>query len=64
MFRTIQNINARGVTVLLVEQNAHLSLQVAHRAYLIETGRIVREDSAANLLNDENIQNELLGVGR
>ncbi|MGB7755703.1 MAG: ABC transporter ATP-binding protein [Salinisphaera sp.] len=63
VFQTIRDINARGVTVLLVEQNAHLSLQVAHRAYLIETGRIVREDDADTLLHDENLQKELLGAG-
>ncbi|MDA3921986.1 MAG: ABC transporter ATP-binding protein [Salinisphaera sp.] len=63
VFKTIRDINARGVTVLLVEQNAHLSLQVAHRAYLIETGRIVREDDADTLLHDENLQKEMLGAG-
>lgn len=63
VFETIRSINAHGVTVLLVEQNAHLSLQVAHRGYLIETGRIVREDTADTLLQDQNLQKEMLGAG-
>lgn len=61
VFRTIREINESGVTVLLVEQNAHMSLQVANRAYLIETGRIIRTDDAATLLSDDRFQRELLG---
>lgn len=63
VFQTIKNINSRGVTVLLVEQNAHLSLQVAHRAYLLETGRVIREDTGENLLHDQSVRKELLGAG-
>jgi len=43
IFEVIQRINQKGVTVLLVEQNAHIALQVANRGYVIETGRVVME---------------------
>ena len=54
-------IHRRGVSVLLVEQNARQALQVAHRAYLLETGKIVMEGPAAELAQDPKGQRGLLG---
>jgi branched-chain amino acid transport system ATP-binding protein len=62
VFRTIEAINKQGVTVLLVEQNVNLSLRIAHRAYLLETGRIIRTDTSANLLKDDTFRSALLGA--
>ena len=50
IFRIIQDINRQGTTILLVEQNARMALRVAHRGYVIQTGRIVLHDAAAELL--------------
>ncbi|CEK14130.1 ABC transporter ATP-binding protein [Chthonomonas calidirosea] len=61
IFRVIQEINASGVTILLVEQNANQALRIAHRGYVIETGRIVLEDKAANLLNNPLVRSAYLG---
>lgn len=63
MFERIVELNKkRGQTIVLVEQNAYLALSVAHRAYVLKTGAIVREDTGANLLNDPSIQEDYLGV--
>lgn len=62
IFEVIQRINQSGVTILLVEQNAHISLQVAHRGYLIETGRVVLEGKASRLLEDDYIKKAYLGL--
>ena len=61
IFRTIQEINASGVTVLLVEQNAHMALSIAGRGYVLETGRVVVADEAANLLRNEDVKHAYLG---
>jgi branched-chain amino acid transport system ATP-binding protein len=61
IFNTISEINQQGTTILLVEQNAHMSLQIAHRGYVLETGRIVLEDTAQNLLNDKQVKEAYLG---
>ena len=61
IFRTIVEINRRGVTILLVEQNAHMALAIAHRGYVLETGRVRLEDRAANLLQNEDVKNAYLG---
>ncbi len=61
VFQTIQEINRRGITVLLVEQNARKSLQIAQRAYVLETGNIVMSDTAANLLENEQVKQAYLG---
>ena len=53
MFEAIQRINAAGTTVLLAEQNAYAALKIAHRAYVMESGRIVREGKPAELLADD-----------
>lgn len=61
IFETIRALNAEGLSVLLVEQNARLALKLAHRAYVIETGRIVMEDDAKRLLADPKVQEAYLG---
>jgi branched-chain amino acid transport system ATP-binding protein len=61
IFKIIKEINERGVTVLLVEQNARAALKLAHRGYVMETGRIVMEDSAEALLNDPGVRKAYLG---
>ncbi len=61
IFRTIHQINERGVTVLLVEQNAHMALSVAARGYVLETGRVTIEDEAAKLLHNEAVKQAYLG---
>jgi branched-chain amino acid transport system ATP-binding protein len=62
IFRTITEINKRGVAVLLVEQNALMALNVAHRGYVLETGRIVLEDDAKALQKNERVQKAYLGI--
>jgi len=61
IFRTIREINARGVTVLLVEQNAHMALSIAGRGYVLETGSVAVEDAAANLLRNDEVRKAYLG---
>jgi branched-chain amino acid transport system ATP-binding protein len=61
IFETIRDINAQGVTVLLVEQNAAQALSLAHRGYVIETGKIVLEDEASALLENEQVRKAYLG---
>jgi branched-chain amino acid transport system ATP-binding protein len=62
IFNTIVEINRQGVAVLLVEQNALMALNVAHRGYVIETGRIVLEDDARALQQNEDVQKAYLGI--
>ena len=61
IFNIIRDLNQSGSTILLVEQNALLALQVAHRGYVIETGQIVLEDTGANLLQSEQVRKAYLG---
>jgi branched-chain amino acid transport system ATP-binding protein len=61
IFDTIRDINEQGMTVLLVEQNAAQALSLAHRGYVIETGRIVLEDEARALLANEQVRKAYLG---
>ncbi|WP_055482936.1 ABC transporter ATP-binding protein [Sphaerimonospora mesophila] len=61
IFSIIKEINNRGTTVLLVEQNAQQALQIAHRAYVLETGRVVKSAPAADLLNDPQVREAYLG---
>ncbi|MDR0355897.1 MAG: ABC transporter ATP-binding protein [Deltaproteobacteria bacterium] len=62
IFETIEAINKEsGVTILLVEQNAHLALQLAHRAYIMTTGVITLSGTASELLNDESVKQAYLG---
>jgi branched-chain amino acid transport system ATP-binding protein len=61
VFQTIQEINAQGMTVLLVEQNAHMALSIAHRGYVLQTGRIVLTDTAKSLAQNEMVRKAYLG---
>lgn len=61
IFDTVRAINQRGVTVLLVEQNARAALKLARRGYVLEVGRVVREDKAENLLADAAVREAYLG---
>jgi branched-chain amino acid transport system ATP-binding protein len=61
IFETVQEINQRGVTILLVEQNARAALKIAHRGYVLETGRVVLSGSAHELLQDERVRKAYLG---
>ena len=63
IFRIIKEINSQGTTILLVEQNALMALSVAHRAYVLETGNIVLQGSAADVRNNPQVRNAYLGVG-
>ena len=62
IFETIRDLNATGTTILLVEQNARMALQVAHRGYVIETGEIVLSQSAADLRANERVRKAYLGI--
>lgn len=62
IFETIQEINREGTTVLLVEQNAQIALQIAHRGYVLETGEVALNDTAANLRQNEMVQKVYLGI--
>jgi len=61
IFTIIKEINARGTTILLVEQNAHMALSIAHRAYVLETGKIVLAGDAKTLAASEDIRKAYLG---
>lgn len=61
IFEVIREVNREGVTVLLIEQNAHLALQVSNRGYILETGRIVHHDESHRLLKDEKVREAYLG---
>jgi branched-chain amino acid transport system ATP-binding protein len=65
VFRVIKEINAtRGTTILLVEQNATMALSISHRGYVMETGRIVLQGPAKDLLRDPQVQAAYLGGGK
>ncbi|MDQ7842562.1 MAG: ABC transporter ATP-binding protein [Armatimonadota bacterium] len=64
IFRTIAAINALGTTILLVEQNAHMALSIAHYGYVLESGRLVLEGTAQDLAQNPNVQELYLGVSR
>jgi branched-chain amino acid transport system ATP-binding protein len=61
IFNIIQTIKKTGTTILLVEQNANQALQVADRAYVLETGKIIKEGDARTMLNDDSIKKAYLG---
>jgi branched-chain amino acid transport system ATP-binding protein len=63
IFTIIKEINEAGTTVLLVEQNAHMALTIANKAYVLETGKIVLSGDAKDLLNNESVKNAYLGEG-
>ncbi len=62
IFDTIRALHAEGTTILLIEQNARMALQVADRGYVIESGRILLTDSADNLRENEEVRNSYLGI--
>lgn len=62
IFEAIERINKEGMTILLVEQNAHMALQVADRGYVLQTGEIVLSDSADTLRKDPTVQKAYLGI--
>ena len=62
IFQIVREINAQGIPILLVEQNAHQALEVAHRAYVLETGSIVKSGSGRELLDSPEVQRAYLGI--
>jgi branched-chain amino acid transport system ATP-binding protein len=62
IFATIRQINAAGTTILLIEQNAHMALSVAHYGYVLESGRLVLEGPAGDLAGNANVQELYLGI--
>ena len=61
IFDTIRQLHAAGTTILLVEQNARMALQVASRGYVLQSGAIIFSDLAANLANNEMVRKAYLG---
>lgn len=61
IFKIIQEINSTGTTIMLVEQNANMALSISHRAYVIETGRIILSGSAEELRSSEQVKGAYLG---
>ena len=61
IFVIIRELNQAGVTILLVEQNARMALQVANRGYVLETGRIILSDEADRLLTNDSVKKAYLG---
>lgn len=61
IFKVIKEINKAGTSVLLVEQNAHMALSIAKRAYVMETGKIIMEDETSYLLNNDKVKAAYLG---
>ena len=62
IFTIVRQINAQGIPILLVEQNAHKALEVAHRGYVLETGSIVKEGTGAELLRSPDVRRAYLGM--
>lgn len=61
IFRIIREINQLDTTILLVEQNALMALQTAHRGYVLETGKVVLSDTGSNLLQNPQVRHAYLG---
>ena len=61
IFDIIKDINSQGTTILLVEQNAHMALSIADKAYVLETGEIVLEGAARDLMESEEVKKAYLG---
>ena len=61
IFQIIREINAEGTTIFLVEQNAHMALSIAHRGYVLQTGRVIKTDKASALLEDPDVKKAYLG---
>ena len=62
VFNALQELRQNGVTILLVEQNVHLTLEVTDRAYVIENGRIILTGASAELAKNQHVQSAYLGV--
>jgi branched-chain amino acid transport system ATP-binding protein len=62
IFRIIQSLHERGITILLVEQNAKIALTVSSRAYVLETGSIVMSGKASDLMVDDRVRKAYLGA--
>ncbi|QYU67132.1 ABC transporter ATP-binding protein [Leptolyngbya sp. 15MV] len=62
IFRIIREINASGTTILLVEQNAHMALEVANFGYVLEVGRVVMADTGKNLASSDEVRKAYLGI--
>ena len=62
IFKIIREINASGTTIFLVEQNAHMALQVAHRAYVLEVGNVVMQGAAKELAASDEVKKAYLGI--
>ncbi len=62
IFEVITRINSSGTTILLVEQNAQMALQIAHKGYVLETGKIIMEGPAGELMENPKIQSAYLGI--
>jgi branched-chain amino acid transport system ATP-binding protein len=61
IFHTIRDLNARGTTILLVEQNAREALRISQRAYVLDTGRILLTGTGEELLTNEEVKRAFLG---
>ena len=61
IFELLKEIHSQGITILLVEQNAHLALQIGDRGYVIESGEIVLEDQCKKLLGNDRVRKAYLG---
>ena len=62
IFQNLKRIRERGVTILLVEQNAHMALEIADRAYVLETGRVILEGNAKEIANNPRVKEAYLGA--
>ena len=62
IFATIQKIHSEGTAILLVEQNAHMALEIAHRGYILQTGEIVLADTSESLRDNDEVRRAYLGV--
>ena len=62
IYEVISQINHSGMTILLIEQNVRIALELAHRAYVVENGRIVNQGDTRNMLNDKHIREAYLGT--
>jgi branched-chain amino acid transport system ATP-binding protein len=64
LFSIIQQLNESGITIMLVEQNAHAALNIGMRGYVVETGRVVLDGKAKDLLENEDVREFYLGSGK
>jgi branched-chain amino acid transport system ATP-binding protein len=64
VFNALQELSRRGITILLVEQNVGTSLHITDRGYVLEHGRIVLEGKSADLLENEYVKEEYLGLAK